>query len=132
MKIFTRGRVASFLKASNSIKDTVKDADVIVMGVPAQSFRQVLKEARPHIRPWVPIISLAKGLEIGTKMRMTEVIEAEMEGHPAGVLTGPNLAKEIAIGQAAASVIAMVDDTIAKRLQRVFKRACFGFIPMKT
>ncbi len=113
------------LKASHSIKDTVKDADVIVMGVPAQSFRQVLKEARPHIRPWVPIISLSKGLEIGTKMRMTEVIEAEMEGHPAGVLTGPNLAKEIALGQAAASVIAMVDNTIAKRLQRVFKTGLF-------
>lgn len=113
------------LKAFHSIKDTVKDADVIVMGIPAQHFRQVLKDARPYIRPWVPIISLAKGLEIGTLMRMTEVIEAEMEGHPAGVLTGPNLAKEIAIGQAAASVISMVDDTIAKRLQKVFKSGLF-------
>ncbi|MEM8902012.1 MAG: NAD(P)H-dependent glycerol-3-phosphate dehydrogenase [Bacteroidota bacterium] len=113
------------LKAYSSIKETVEDADVIVMGIPAQFFRQVLKDARPFIRPWVPIISLSKGLEVGTMMRMTEVIEAEMEGHPAGVLTGPNLAKEIIIGQAAASVIAMVDDTIAKRLQKVFKTGLF-------
>ncbi|MEL6192550.1 MAG: NAD(P)H-dependent glycerol-3-phosphate dehydrogenase [Bacteroidota bacterium] len=113
------------LQAFSSIKETVEDADVIVMGIPAQYFRQVLKDARPFIRPWVPIISLSKGLEVGTMMRMTEVIEAEMEGHPAGVLTGPNLAKEIIIGQAAASVIAMVDDTIAKRLQKVFKTGLF-------
>ncbi|MEL6657359.1 MAG: NAD(P)H-dependent glycerol-3-phosphate dehydrogenase [Bacteroidota bacterium] len=113
------------LKGCLTIEETVSDADVIVMGIPAQHFRQVLKDARPHIRPWVPIISLSKGLEVGSMMRMTEVIEEEMEGHPAGVLTGPNLAKEIVVGQAAASVIAMVDDTIAKRLQRVFKTGLF-------
>jgi len=113
------------LKACNTIPETVKEADVIVMGVPAQNFRQVLQDARPYIRPWVPIVSLSKGLETGTKMRMTEIIETEMEGHPAGVLTGPNLAKEIIAGQAAASVIAMVDDTIAARLQKVFRTGLF-------
>ncbi len=113
------------LTACNTIEETVKNADVVVMGIPAQHFRKVLCEARPHIRPWVPIISLAKGLELDTKMRMTEVIETEMPGHPAGVLTGPNLAKEIAAGQAAASVIAMVDDTIAIRLQTIFSTGLF-------
>ncbi len=115
----------SSLKAFSTIEDTVKEADVVVMGVPAQHFRQVLLEAKPHIRPWVPIISLAKGLEVGTKKRMTEIIEEEMEGHPAGVLTGPNLAKEISKGKAAASVISMVDDTIAARLQQVFRTGLF-------
>lgn len=113
------------LRASTSIEATVRDADVIVMGIPSQSFRQMLTEAKPFIRPWVPIISLSKGLEVGTNMRMTEVIEAVMPGHPAGVLTGPNLAKEIAVGQAAASVIAMVDDTIARRLQKIFQTGLF-------
>jgi len=113
------------LKACSSIAETIKDADVIIMGVPAQSFRKVLQDARPYIRPWVPVVSLSKGLEAGTNMRMTEIIEAEMEGHPAGVLTGPNLAKEIIAGQAAASVIAMVDDTIAARLQKVFRSGLF-------
>ena len=113
------------IKATHSLKKAVKNADVIVMGVPAQFFREVLKDARPFIRPWVPIISLAKGLERGTKMRMTEIIETEMPGHPAGVLTGPNLSKEIIAGQAAASVVAMVDDTIAKALQKVFQTGLF-------
>ncbi|MEM9820117.1 MAG: NAD(P)H-dependent glycerol-3-phosphate dehydrogenase [Bacteroidota bacterium] len=113
------------LKATNSIQKAVEDADVVVMGVPAQSFRHVLKDARPYIRPWVPIVSLSKGLEQGTRMRMTEIIESMMPGHPAGVLTGPNLAREIIAGQAAASVIAMVDDTIAKALQKVFRTGLF-------
>ena len=95
------------------------------MGVPAQSFRAVLEEAKPHIRPWVPIINLAKGLELSTKKRMTEIIEEIMPGHPAGVLTGPNLAKEIHFGNAAAAVIAMVDDTIAMKLQTVFSSGLF-------
>lgn len=113
------------LKASNSIKDTVKNADVIIMGIPSQSFREVLEEAKPHIRPWVPIISLAKGLEISTKMRMSEIIEEVLPGHPAGVLTGPNLAKEIHFGKAAAAVIAMADKSIAKKLQTIFNSGLF-------
>lgn len=113
------------LVATNSIEEAVGDADVIVMGIPAQSFRSILEQARPAIRPWVPIVSLAKGLERGTQMRMTQIIEELMPGHPAGVLTGPNLAREIMAGQAAASVIAMVDNTIARALQQVFSTGLF-------
>jgi len=113
------------LRATTSIKEAIHDADVLVMGVPAQSFRSVLEDAKPYIRPWIPIVSLSKGLERGTHKRMTEIIEDIMPGHPAGVLTGPNLAKEILAGQAAASVIAMVDDTIAVALQKVFRTGLF-------
>lgn len=124
-KYLPGAKLTASLKASNSIEETVKNADVIVMGIPSQHFRSVLQTARPFIRPWVPIVSLSKGLETGTKMRMTQIIEAEMPGHPAGVLTGPNLAKEIMKGQAAASVIAMVDDTIAEALRPVFQTGLF-------
>lgn len=113
------------LRATDSIKKAVKKADVIIMGVPSQSFREVLVEAEPHIRPWVPIVSLAKGLEKGTKMRMSQIIEEVMPGHPAGVLTGPNLAREIMAGQAAAGVFAMVDNTLASVLQNIFSSGLF-------
>ena len=113
------------LKATASLKDAVKDADVVVMGIPAQKFRQVLEQAKPHIRPWVPIVSLSKGLEQGSRKRMTEIIEEVMPGHPAGVLSGPNLAREIIAGQAAASVISMVDDNIAIPLQKLFSTGLF-------
>jgi glycerol-3-phosphate dehydrogenase (NAD(P)+) len=124
-KYLPNAKLTLSLRASNSIQETVENADVMVMGVPAQVFRSVLQEAKPFIRPWVPIINLAKGLEISTKMRMTEIIEELMPGHPAGVLTGPNLAKEIHFGKSAAAVIAMVDDTIAKSLQTVFSSGLF-------
>ena len=124
-KYLPNAKLTSSLIASSSIKETVEEADVIVLGIPSQSMRKVLEEAKPHIRPWVPIINLAKGLEISTKMRMTEIIEELLPGHPTGVLTVANLAKEIHFGKAAAAVIAMVDDRIAKRLQPIFSSGLF-------
>ena len=91
----------SKLVATHCIEEAVSGCDVLVMGVPSQHFRDVLEQAREHIRPWVPVISLTKGLEAGTELRMTEIIEEVLPGHPVGVLTGPNLAREIISGQAA-------------------------------
>lgn len=113
------------LKATTSLEEAVSDADVIVVGIPSQSFRDVLREAKPFIRPWVPIISLSKGLEQSTSKRMTEIISEELPGHPPGVLTGPNLAREIMAGSAAASVLAMEDETVCNWLRPVFQSGLF-------
>jgi glycerol-3-phosphate dehydrogenase (NAD(P)+) len=113
------------LVATNDIGEAVSGADVVVMGIPSQNFRQVLTEVKQHIRAWVPVISLTKGLELDSHMRMTEIITQVMPGHPVGVLTGPNLAREIMAGQAAASVIAMEDDIIVRELQSIFKSGLF-------
>jgi glycerol-3-phosphate dehydrogenase (NAD(P)+) len=113
------------LRATNDIADAVCHADVIVMGVPSQNFRSVLETVRDHIRAWVPVISLTKGLEKDTNLRMTQIINEVLPGHPAGVLTGPNLAREIMAGQAAAGVIAMDDPVIVRALQNVFKSGLF-------
>ncbi|MEM7798095.1 MAG: NAD(P)H-dependent glycerol-3-phosphate dehydrogenase [Chloroflexota bacterium] len=113
------------LRATSSLEEAVRYADVLVMGIPSQQSRTVLEEVRKHIRPWVPIVSLAKGLERGTRLRMSQVIEEVIPGHPVGVLTGPNLAREIVAGQAAAAVISMVDDSIAKELQKIFSTGLF-------
>ncbi len=113
------------LTANSDLAQVVGGADVLVMGIPSQGFRGVLEQVRDHIRPWVPVVSLTKGLEQGTKLRMSQVTAAVMPGHPAGALTGPNLAKEILAGDAAASVIAMQDTTIAETLQDVFATSSF-------
>jgi glycerol-3-phosphate dehydrogenase (NAD(P)+) len=107
------------LRATASIEEAVADADVVVMAVPSHGFRSVAQQAAPFLRPWVPIVSLSKGIERETLMRMTEVAAQEMPGRPVGVLTGPNLAKEIMAGQPAASVVAIPDATIAAELQRI-------------
>ncbi|MBT8086609.1 MAG: NAD(P)H-dependent glycerol-3-phosphate dehydrogenase [Gammaproteobacteria bacterium] len=111
--------------ATSNIEEAVADKDVIVMGIPSQAFRGVLEQVKPHIRPWVPVISLSKGIELSAGKRMTELINDVLPGHPAGVLTGPNLAREIMAGFAAASVIAMEDEIIVKELQKVFHSGLF-------
>lgn len=124
-KYLPDARLPSSLKAFSDLESVVAQADVLVMGVPSNSFREVLKDIAPFLRPWVPIVSLTKGLERGSDLRMTEIIKSELPGHPVGVLTGPNLAREIMAGQAAASVIAMDDKIIVKELQKVFNSGLF-------
>ncbi|NNE73374.1 MAG: NAD(P)H-dependent glycerol-3-phosphate dehydrogenase [Acidimicrobiales bacterium] len=113
------------LRATTDLADAVSNCDVLVMGIPCQSFRDVLGEASHHLRAWVPVVSLSKGLERDTRMRMTQVIEAVVPGHPTGVLTGPNLAKEIVDGHAAAAVLALPDPQVAQRLQAAFSTDMF-------
>ena len=113
------------LRATTSLEEAVSTADVLVVGVPSHAVRSTLVSASPFLRHWVPIVSLTKGLEQGTRLRMTEVIEQELPGHPAGVLAGPNLAREIVQGYAAAAVIAMPDAHVAMSLQRVFTSSRF-------
>jgi glycerol-3-phosphate dehydrogenase (NAD(P)+) len=118
-------RLPEKLAATHDIAEAVKTADVIIMGIPSHNFRAVLTEVKKHIRAWVPIISLTKGLELESGLRMTEVITEVLPGHPVGVLTGPNLAREIMAGQAAASVIAMEDEIIVRELQTLFSSGLF-------
>ena len=115
----------SALRATADMAEVVSGADVLVMGVPSHSFRAVLQEARRHLRPWVPVISLTKGLELDSGKRMTELIEEILPGHPVGVLTGPNLAREIMSGQAAASVLSMEDEIVVRALQPIFHSGLF-------
>jgi glycerol-3-phosphate dehydrogenase (NAD(P)+) len=87
--------------------------------------RGVLALTAPHLRPWVPVISLVKGLEEGTRKRATQVSAEELPGHPVGLLAGPNLAREILDGFAAAAVIATPDDDVARALQPLFRTLVF-------
>jgi glycerol-3-phosphate dehydrogenase (NAD(P)+) len=113
------------LHATASLDEALRGADVVVMGVPSHGFRDVLGAGVAFIGAGVPIISLSKGVEQSTLKLMTEVIAEVVPGHPSGVLTGPNLAKEIMAGRPAASVIAVADADLATRLQGVFSRPSF-------
>jgi glycerol-3-phosphate dehydrogenase (NAD(P)+) len=113
------------LRATASLEEAVSDADVVAVGVPSHAQRQTLEEVKKHIRPWVPVVSLSKGLEQGSHLRMTQVIGEVLPDRRAGVLTGPNLAREIMSGLAAASVIAIDDEMIGRQLQEVFHSGLF-------
>ncbi|HEX2806761.1 MAG TPA: NAD(P)H-dependent glycerol-3-phosphate dehydrogenase, partial [Kineosporiaceae bacterium] len=113
------------LQASADLPKAVAGADVLLVAVPTQGFRTAVEQAVPHVRPWVPVVSLSKGFEQGTLLRMTEIIQELLPGHPAGVLSGPNLAKEIMSGTAAASVVATEDRGVARELQYVLQTGRF-------
>ncbi len=118
-------RLPQELEATDDLEQAVAGADLIVMAVPSHGFRMVLGDVADHVRPWVPILSLSKGLEQGTNKRMTEVVNDILPDHPAGILTGPNLAKEVAAGYPAAAVVAMADARIARALRPVFATPSF-------
>lgn len=113
------------LRATTDFSEAANSADVIVMGVPSHGFRNVLGELAKELRPWVPVVSLVKGLEQGTNMRMSQIVDEVLPGHPAGILAGPNIAREVAEGYAAAAVLAMPDQHLAANLAGLFRTRRF-------
>ena len=113
------------LRATADLAEAAGHAEVLVVGVPTTGFRDVLEDVRAHLHPWIPVVSLAKGFERETLKRPTELIAEVLPGHPAAALTGPNIAREIMAGQAAASVIATEDLAVASELQIVLSRGLF-------
>jgi glycerol-3-phosphate dehydrogenase (NAD(P)+) len=113
------------LGATSSLEEAVAGASLVIMAVPSHGFRTVLGDLAPHLASGVPILSLAKGLEQGTHLRMTEVVAQILPHHPSGVLTGPNLAREVVAGQPAATVVAMTDEAIAREVQELLRTDTF-------
>ncbi|MDQ1534427.1 MAG: glycerol-3-phosphate dehydrogenase [Actinomycetota bacterium] len=116
------------LRVTASLEEACTGADVVVVGVPSHGFRAVLTDAVPFIAGDASVISLSKGVEQGTNLRMTEVVAEVLDGHDSGrvgVLSGPNLAKEVAAGQPTATVVAVTDDAVAAQLQQLFMSPTF-------
>jgi glycerol-3-phosphate dehydrogenase (NAD(P)+) len=118
-------KLASELAATADLEAAVCEADLLVVGVPVSGFRCVLEKTAGFVRHWIPVVSLSKGLERGSLLRMTEVIRQVIPGHPVAALTGPNIALEIMSGKAAAAVIATDDLEVAGAIQGVFTRGVF-------
>jgi glycerol-3-phosphate dehydrogenase (NAD(P)+) len=116
------------LLATADLAEAVEGANAVVMAVPSHGFRDVFTAAAPRIDVSIPILSLTKGIEQDTLATMTQVIADVSPGQHrerVGVLTGPNLASEIAAGQPTAAVIAFQDPDSAIALQRVFMGPTF-------
>ncbi|MBV27715.1 MAG: NAD(P)H-dependent glycerol-3-phosphate dehydrogenase [Gammaproteobacteria bacterium] len=113
------------LTATTALNVAVENADAVLIAVPSSHFREVLVNALPDIPRDIPVISLSKGLEKGSRMRMTEIIREVAPHSIPGVLTGPNLAREIVAGQAAASVLALEAHDAALTLQPTLNNGLF-------
>ncbi|MET9069710.1 NAD(P)H-dependent glycerol-3-phosphate dehydrogenase [Streptosporangium sandarakinum] len=107
------------LRATTDPVEALDGADFVVLAVPSQTLRENLSRWTPHLPPEAVLVSLMKGVELGTTKRMSEVIR-EVAGVPedrVAVVSGPNLVGEIVRGQPAATVVACTDERAMERLQ---------------
>ena len=113
------------LSITSDLTSSVDDADVIMIAVPSNSVREVARAISNTIKPDTVIISGTKGIEPGTELLMSQVIAQELPGHTIGVLSGPNLAKEIAEGHLTGSVIASEEPHVCEMTQRLMASSNF-------
>jgi glycerol-3-phosphate dehydrogenase (NAD(P)+) len=107
------------LRATADPAEALDGADIVAVAVPAQTLRANLAAWGPHLPPDALVVSLMKGVELGTSRLMSEVVReaADVPAERIAVFCGPNLAREIASGQPGAAVAACVDEAQARRLQ---------------
>ncbi len=108
------------MRATADPAEALDGADMVVLAVPAQSLRENLAGWAPLLPPGALLVSLIKGIELGSCNRMSEVI-GQVTGAPAdriAVVSGPNLSREIARREYAATVVACADTAAAERLQQ--------------
>lgn len=106
------------------LKHAVENRDIILVAIPSHSFRQVLKQIAPMVSSQV-VISLTKGIEKDTFFFMSDIIRQELPEVPYGVLSGPNLAKEIMQGMPAGTVIASHSEQLRNAVQNALHSALF-------
>ena len=112
------------LVAVSDLETAVRDRDIILVAIPSHSFRDVLKQIKPFISAQA-VVSLTKGIEANTFSFMSDIIREELPEVPYGVLSGPNLAKEIVAGQPAGTVIASDSELVRYAVQQALHSALF-------
>ncbi|MFB4316880.1 NAD(P)H-dependent glycerol-3-phosphate dehydrogenase [Actinomadura sp. 21ATH] len=107
------------LRATTDAAEALAGADFVALAVPAQTLRENLAAWVPLLPPESVLVSLMKGIELGTSRRMSEVIGevADVPAERVAVFSGPNLAREIVAGQPGAAVAGCADEDAARRLQ---------------
>lgn len=107
------------MTATNDPIEALVGSSLVVLALPAQVLRANLGTWRQYVEDDAVLVSLMKGIEIGTSQRMSEVImeSASVPAERVAVVSGPNLAREIAERQPAATTVACVDEASARRLQ---------------
>lgn len=115
------------IRATVNAKEALAGASTVLLGVPAQTMRSNLEQWAPFVADDVTLVSLAKGIELGTLMRMSQVIASVTGVDPShvAVISGPNLAAEIAECQPTATVVACNDSGRAVELQRMLNTGYF-------
>jgi glycerol-3-phosphate dehydrogenase (NAD(P)+) len=116
------------LRATASLDEALPEVNLVILAVPSQTMRRNVRLVRDHLDGSMLIMSVAKGLEIDSAKRMSQVISEELDPsfHPnICVLSGPNLAREIASGLPATAVVTAYDTSVAARAQEMMASPLF-------
>ncbi|MCK5077572.1 MAG: NAD(P)-dependent glycerol-3-phosphate dehydrogenase, partial [Calditrichia bacterium] len=115
------------LNLTLSLEESVKDIDIIVLGVPSHVVREVSAKIKPMLKEGVVIVNLAKGIENDTLLRMSQVINQEtgVDFDKIVILSGPSHAEELSRGVPTTVVSACSDIKLAEKMQQVFSSSSF-------
>ncbi len=115
------------VRATTDAAEALDGVTTVLLGVPSQTMRANLEHWRGFLTPGATLVSLAKGIELGSLMRMSQVIAqvTGVDSSQVAVVSGPNLAAEIADEQPAATVVACTDSGRAVALQRALSTGYF-------
>ena len=116
--------IPSNLTAYNNLDDAIEGIDYLVLAVPSHIIRIVARSLKGKLDANVPIVSIAKGIEEGTDMRLSEVINEELPNKVV-VLSGPSHAEEVALQFATTLVVTSTDMECAKEIQDLFMNSYF-------
>ncbi|HET8730133.1 MAG TPA: NAD(P)H-dependent glycerol-3-phosphate dehydrogenase [Moraxellaceae bacterium] len=118
-------RLADGLRFSNDLAEAVTGADVVFVSIPSKAFRTVIRNAKPFLRPEQILVSTTKGIERDSFALMSEILREESGLKRIGVLSGPNLAKEIAARMLSGTVIASTQPDVRERVHQALSRPYF-------
>lgn len=118
-------RLLRGVKASTDLEAVLAGVDLVFIAIPSASFRTVVQQARPYIQPKQMLISTTKGIEASSFSLMSQILEQEFPQNPIGVLSGPNLAKEIAKRDLTATVVASRDPELRRAVQGLLQAPYF-------
>ncbi len=119
--------LSSALQATTDMDVALRGAELVLIAVPSKYLRSVVVAATPFVPSAADVVSVAKGIEVGTGLRMTEVIIEVLDHDPSrvGALSGPNLAREVVAGQPSTTVLACADAERASRFQQALSTPTF-------
>lgn len=113
------------LRVTADIKQALDGAELVLLSTPSKAFRETARAARPHISRQAVVVCSAKGIEAGSFKLMSQIINEELPDNPYGVISGPNLALEIAQKQLTGTVIASADPRVCELVQHAFRSSYF-------
>ncbi len=113
-------KIPQQIEVTADLKEALKDAFIVVLAIPSQYLRSILKKLKRFDLSEVIVLNVAKGIETASLKRMSEVISEELGDIRQAILSGPTIAREVALGIPTTAVISSKDISLAKYLQGVF------------